>query len=283
MVVDGYHIAGDDRGLAQAFRSRGVVPVTVLSTPRPLAKFAARWFPDHYDAVHCFDGDLDRILATVAAYDPLCIVPGNEHGIELAAALVEALLPGQGNAPGSARGHRERAPWSRRSSGRASPALRTICTDDPGAVGTWITKHGLAGAQLVVKPPMSGGTDNVHLVEAGDDWRPRFDEVLGATNGYGEVNDRVVVQEQAVGTEYIVDLYSVDGRHGLVDACVYGKHAGARAWGSTTRWTSCRRTNPSWPCWPTTPCGRRTRSGSATGPQNAWIDLQRRMTFSTPW
>jgi hypothetical protein len=224
VVVDGYHIAdGDDRGLASAFRSRDVLPITVLSTPEPLSKFASRWFPDDFAAVHRFDGDLDELVATVKGYDPLCIVPGNEHGVELAATLVETLMPEQGNAPGSAVYHRDKGAMVGALEQAGVPALRTICTDDPEAVAAWISRHGLAGRSLVVKPPKSSGTDNVHLV--GDDWRRWFDHVLGATNGYGEVNDQVVVQEHAQGTEYIVDLYSVDGQHGLVDGWVYTKRA----------------------------------------------------------
>jgi hypothetical protein len=39
----------------------------------------------------------------------------------------------------------------------------------------------------------------------------------------GLVNTAVLVQEYAEGTEYLVDSYSVDGRHELVDVCRYTK------------------------------------------------------------
>lgn len=43
VVVDGYHLRdGDDRGFASAFRARGVRPVTVMSTPEPLAKYVRK-------------------------------------------------------------------------------------------------------------------------------------------------------------------------------------------------------------------------------------------------
>jgi hypothetical protein len=48
-------------------------------------------------------------------------------------------------------------------------------------------------------------------------------------NGFDITNDSVIVQEFMEGPEYIVDLYSVDGQHGLADVLVYSKHSrGAR-------------------------------------------------------
>ncbi|MFD0385918.1 ATP-grasp domain-containing protein [Streptomyces stramineus] len=51
-----------------------------------------------------------------------------------------------------------------------------------------------------------------------------FHHILGLVNGFLLRNETVIVQEFLEGPEYIVDLYSVDGRHGLVDTCVYAKH-----------------------------------------------------------
>jgi biotin carboxylase len=76
---------------------------------------------------------------------------------------------------------------------------------------------------MVVKPPKSAGTDNVHIVPAGADWRPYFDQICGQVNKLGLINDAVLVEEFAEGTEYLIDTYSVDGRHGLVDVCRYTK------------------------------------------------------------
>src|SRR4029450_9890186 len=58
---------------------------------------------------------------------------------------------------------------------------------------------------------------------AGQAWRPYFDQIYGTVNDLAIRNDAVLVQEFAEGTEYLVDSYSVDGRHGLVDVCRYTK------------------------------------------------------------
>lgn len=232
VIVDGYHVPyGDNRAFASAFRSRGVRPVAVMSTPQPLEKFVrkATWFPEDYEAVHYYDGDFDKLLALIRKYDPVCIVAGNERGVELTADLVEVLMPQFGNVPGSALAQRDKGEMIRALERHGVPTPLTISTAEPRAVSDWIRGNGLLDQALIVKPPKSAGTDNVHLVEPGGDWRQYFDTILGARNGFDITNDSVIVQEYLEGPEYIVDLYSANGQHGLVDALVYSKHSrGAR-------------------------------------------------------
>ena len=232
VIVDGYHIRdGENRGFASAFRARGITPVTVMSTPAPLEKFVKKstWYPDDYEAVHFYDGDFPKLLDLVRGYDPVCVVAGNERGVELTAEIVEALMPSLGNVPGSATAHRDKGEMALALERAGVPGPKTISSDDPALVEKWIESVGLAGRPLIVKPANSAGTDNVHLVRAGEDWRQYFDKVLGLVNGFDLRNDTVIVQEFLEGPEYIVDLYSVDGQHGLVDVCVYSKHdRGAR-------------------------------------------------------
>jgi biotin carboxylase len=144
--------------------------------------------------------------------------------VELTARLVENLMPEFGNAPGSAAAQRDKGDMARALDRRGVPGPKTISTADPVRVAQWILQNGFAGRPLIVKPARSAGTEDVHLVEPHGDWRQSFDKILGTVNGFGAVNDTVIVQEFLEGTEYIVDLYSVAGRHGLVDACVYTKH-----------------------------------------------------------
>jgi hypothetical protein len=225
LIVDAYHIPfGDSRGFASAFRDRGILPVAVMSTPEPMPAFLKRWFPEDFEAIHYFDGDFEALTTTLKNYDPICIVPGLEPGVELAGRLVDALLPGTGNLPGSSPIHRDKSLMAKSLEKEGVPHLRTICSHDGDAVAEWIRSSGLEGEPLVIKPPKSSGAEDVVLIEAGGDWRAYFEQLLGTKNHYGMVNEDVIVQEFAEGTEYIVDLYSVDGEHGLVDVCEYRKH-----------------------------------------------------------
>jgi biotin carboxylase len=232
VIVDGYHIRlGDNRGFASAFRARGITPITVMSTPQPMAKFVRKsiWFPEDFEAVHFYEGDFKKLLEIVRGYDPVCIVAGNESGVELTAELIEILMPEFGNAPGSAVAQRDKGEMIRALERNSVPGPKTISTADSEEVAEWIRANGFTGRPLIVKPPKSAGTENVHFIGPHGDWRQYFDKILGTVNGFGVMNETVIVQEYLHGTEYIVDLYSVDGRHGLVDACVYTKHdRGAR-------------------------------------------------------
>jgi biotin carboxylase len=228
-IVDPYS-AGS--ALAPEFAERGVPVIAVLSGTGPPPAMAATWRPTDFDAVLVEDtvlaGDTvlaeGRVLAeAVAAYQPRCVIPGAETGVELADALAAAVTPDQANLPPLAPARRDKWHMARAIQTVGLPCLRQVCTDDADVAQQWLRGTGLENAPLVLKPPKSFGTDDVHLVLPGGDWRAVFGGILGRVNIGGQRNEAVLVQEFAAGTEYIVDSYSVGGRHGLVDLCRYTK------------------------------------------------------------
>lgn len=225
-----YAIVVDPLGTGQeypaAFAEAGVEVVAVLSRPEPIALYAASWHPENFRHVHVWDGDpagVPALAGTLCGYHPLCLIAGSETGVELAEALVQLVVPGTGHRPELAAARRDK--WAMAEAVRAAgvPHLRQLCSAEPTEIAAWLADTGLAGDRIVLKPPKSAATDNVHLVAAGEDWRPVFDLILGKMNEFGLRNDAVLVQEFAAGTEYLIDSYSVDGRHGLVDVCRYSK------------------------------------------------------------
>lgn len=206
------------------FARAGVEVVAVLSQAEPVALYAPSWQPANFRHTHVWDGTAAG-LATLAhglrSYRPLCLIPGSETGVELAEALVELVVPGTGHVPALAAARRDKWAMARAVEAAGLPHLRQLSTADPARVGAWLAETGLD--RVVLKPPKSAATDDVHLVRPGEDWRPVFDAILGKVNEFGIVNDTVLVQEFAAGTEYLIDSYSVDGEHGLVDVCRYSK------------------------------------------------------------
>ncbi|HEV2885338.1 MAG TPA: hypothetical protein VGX49_00370, partial [Jatrophihabitans sp.] len=101
------------REYAGAFRNEGVIPIAVLSTPKPVPVMAGSWHPENFEHVYYFDGDytperIDSLAADLAKYDPICIVPGCESAIRLYEALIVRLLPGAGNVPELADARRDK-------------------------------------------------------------------------------------------------------------------------------------------------------------------------------
>src|SRR5262245_56730585 len=97
IIVDPYAGAAD---FAKAFAARDVSAVAIFSTEAPLDSMP--WSPELFSDVHFFEGDIESLTATVEKYDPLCIVPGNEAGVELTGTLAERLTPHLANVPGMA-------------------------------------------------------------------------------------------------------------------------------------------------------------------------------------
>lgn len=213
----------------EAFREAGVEAVAVLTAPEPIPLYRSSWHPENFRHIHVFDGDMSGhgdlagLAETLRGYRPRCLIPGSETGVELADKLVERVVPGTGHAPELAAARRDK--WAMAESCRRAgiPHLRQVCSTDPAVIDQWLQDTGLETGRIVVKPPKSAATDDVHIVDQGKDWRPLFDQIYGRVNEFGLRNDAVLVQEYAEGPEFLIDSYSADGRHGLVDVCRYTK------------------------------------------------------------
>jgi carbamoylphosphate synthase large subunit len=222
-----YAVVVDPLGTGQeypaAFREAGVETVAVMSAPEPIALYRASWHPENFRHIHIFDDDVPGLAEVLRGYRPLCLIPGSETGVELAEALVELVVPGTGHVPELAAARRDK--WAMAQAVRRAgvPHLRQTCSADPDEIDRWLRDTGLYHGPVVVKPPKSAATDNVHIVPDAAGWRPLFDQIYGRMNEFGLRNDAVLVQEFAEGTEYLIDSYSVDGTHGLVDVCRYTK------------------------------------------------------------
>ncbi|WP_433617452.1 ATP-grasp domain-containing protein [Dactylosporangium sp. CA-139114] len=210
---------------ADAFRAEGLEPVAVMMAEHAVEAVHDTWHPENFVAVHVLgDRTPEQMAGELRQYRPQWLVAGSEMGVELCDALAAILCPGTGNDPASTLGRRDKWHMAQALARAGLPHLRQFCSADRDEIERWITEQGLAGERFVVKPPKSGATDDVHLILPGEDWHPVFDRIIGKINHTGVRNDAVLVQEFGEGTEYLVDTYSVDGRHGLVDVCRYAKH-----------------------------------------------------------
>lgn len=222
-----YAVVVDPLGTGQeypsAFRDADVEVVAVMSAAEPIELYRETWHPENFRHVHVFEGDLGTLAYRLRTYRPICLIAGAETGVELADVLVELVLPGTGHVPSLGPARRDKWAMARAVERAGIPHLRQIGSSDPDRIDQWLRDTGLDAEPIVVKPPKSAATDDVHLVATGKEWRPLFDEIYGKINEFGVRNDAILVQEYAEGTEFEVDSYSIDGRHGLTDVCRYTK------------------------------------------------------------
>jgi biotin carboxylase len=209
--------------LAPELRAVGFSPVALLSAKEPPPDFRKTYRPQDFDEIIIGDGPIDEVVAKVAALEPEFVVSATETGVELGDAVAPRVTPHVANVPELAAARRHKGAMGEAVRAAGLRVARQVCTDDPAEVAAWIEREGLEGQPLVLKPPKSGGTDGVVRIRPGDDWRPAFDRLLGSRNRLTLLNDKVLVMELLVGTEFVVDTYSVDGRHFVTDVCRYRK------------------------------------------------------------
>src|SRR6266536_6098553 len=190
MTMDKYAVIVDPlstgREYGPAFREAGVTPVAVLAAAEVPEVYTATWQPENFDVVLRYDGgdggDIDGLATELSALGPLCVIAGAETGVELADRLAAMVTPDTANVPELAAARRDK--WAMAQAVRAAgiPHLAQTCADEPAAVAAWLAEQGLEDAPLVLKPPKSAGTDDVHLVPAGGDWKAVFDQIIGRVN-----------------------------------------------------------------------------------------------------
>src|SRR6266542_364116 len=163
------------------------------------------------------------VRARLRELRPRAVLAGCESGVELADLLAPRVVPEVANVPGLAGARRHKAEMAAAVATAGLPVIPQICSADAAEIAAWIDRTGLAGCDLVVKPPKSASTDGVTKVPGGAGWRRVFDSLICRPNRLGIVNDRLLVQQFAAGVEYVVDTFSHAGVHTLTDVCRYNK------------------------------------------------------------
>ena len=149
-------------------------------------------------------------------YNPLAIIPGDERGVPLAEQLTEVLTPHLANDPKKSLNRIHKAFMQTALEEAGVPFLKTINTASEKEVEFWIKKNELVSSPLIIKPPISAGSDKVFHMNANQDWKKAFNQVLHEpSKTTGKKSETVVVQEQATGSEFAVGTVSANGKHYL--------------------------------------------------------------------
>ncbi|MGW5049840.1 ATP-grasp domain-containing protein [Actinokineospora sp. NPDC004072] len=194
--------------LPPAFDRLGVDVVHVQSTPELMASMMAPDLRAYRANLVCAD-PAETAARLAAEHRPIAVVAGQEPGVPLADELSERLgVATNGTALSSARRDKYDMIEALRAAGlHCADQLRT---DNAEAVVAWAEQRG--AYPVVVKPLASAATDGVAVCANAQEARKAAEAVLGSETIYYEVNREVLVQSYLAGTEYVVDMVSVDGR-----------------------------------------------------------------------
>lgn len=209
---------------SEAFSAQNIPTIAVMSAPRPPDVYARSFRPSDFQEILIADesnfmGVIDRLTSLA----PRCILTGCESGVELTDRITPLVLPEMANVATKAAARRHKGEMANVIKAAGIPSMSQICTSSADDVEQWIEQEGLAGRDLVIKPPKSASTDGVVKVPGGREWRKIFTNVLGSENRLGINNDTLMVQEFLQGTEYAVDTASYEGRHAISSICRYKK------------------------------------------------------------
>jgi len=207
--------------LAPAFKARGVPAIAVTLKNEEFPEFGSKMqASDFVDIIP----DQPGIESLIKKYDPIAVIPGTEEGIPLAECLTGILTPELANDPQKSL-HRSHKSLMQKALVEAGvPALKTLHSSSEKDAQAWIEENGLEGCPLIIKPPMSSGSEMVFHIAAHGNWKKAFRQILTEPSIIsGKVSESVVIQEQAIGTEYAVGTVSAGGRHYLVHLIKYNK------------------------------------------------------------
>ncbi|QDP73296.1 ATP-grasp domain-containing protein [Legionella israelensis] len=209
--------------LAPAFKSREISAIAIPLKSTDWIGFGAKIRASDFIEIIPEQPNLVELLRK---YNPLAIIPGTEKGVLLAETLAATLTPRFANDSSKSLNRLHKALMQKSLNEAGIPALKTFNTSSETEVENWIKVNELTDSPLIIKPPISAGSDKVFHIPAKGDWKKAFNRVLTEPSKItGKMNETVVVQEQAIGTEFAVGTVSANGKHYLAHLIKYNKIA----------------------------------------------------------
>lgn len=165
--------------------------------------------------------DTTFTLAELRHFNPDVIIAGAESGVLLADLLNEQLGLDYANEFFRSRARRNKYEMIQcvTEAGLSAPAQCAVDTWSDGK--DWVAAHGRF--PLVVKPLESAGADGVYICRDLAACKGAFKALLGTRNKLSLENSQVLLQEYLVGTEYVVNMVSLNGYQLVTEVVKYTK------------------------------------------------------------
>jgi len=207
--------------LAPTFKARGIPAIAVTLENQEWPEFGSKMQTSDFVDIIPNQSDIEKLIKK---YDPVAIIPGTEEGIPLAEHLTGILTPQFANDPQKSLHRSHKSLMQKALEEAGVPALKTLHTASESEAETWIEENGLQNCPLVIKPPLSSGSEKVFHIPVSGDWKKAFNLILTEPSVIsGKRSETAVIQEQAVGTEFAVGTVSANGRHFLAHLIKYNK------------------------------------------------------------
>lgn len=215
LIVDAYSTGAE---LPHKFSARGIPSIHIQSTAYIPPSYVASFQPDSFATNIVYrnlDDCINQLAAALGSGHASWVMAGAETGVELADLLAAELkLPG--NPVASSRRRRDKYEMARALQGAGLVAADSLRTDDVEELLQWAEGERRSWP-LVVKPLDSAGSDHVFFCTDAGQLRSAFESIIGQCNRMGNINRQVLAQSFLVGTQYVVNSVSIDGRHVFSD------------------------------------------------------------------
>ena len=167
------------------------------------------------------DPDYDNVLRQVKETDPALVVAGSEFGVALAARLAEDLgLPG--NPASNIDKMTRKDAMHRALKDHGIRSIRgKVVTSEAEAVEFM---EELGKEDVVVKPMRGAASQGVYMCHGRDEMLEAVRKHFALGKDHGIEVPEVLVQERIIGTEYVVNTVSCNGKHRVVTVGVYDKY-----------------------------------------------------------
>ncbi len=199
---------------------RGYQCLHVLTSRDITAVILSHWRSQDFIGDILYDGDLEKLVADVKAYDVALVIAGSEPGVELADMLSRRLgLPRNDTSLILAR--RNKYMMQENVRARGIRAIKEKCSHDVNEIVAWAEDMNVW--PVVLKPVSSAGTEGVHFCANAAAIRDAYRAIMERGNIFGKFNSSVLAQELIVGREIAVNTVSLNGKHYITDCWQYRK------------------------------------------------------------
>lgn len=217
-IVDGYSTG---RFFAPCLNNLGYQCIHVQSTAEIPDEDITTFMPQDYMLNLVFTGsNLQDIVDKLKKYNIQYLLVGAESGVEFSDLLSEQLgLITNGTAKSEAR--RNKFKMIEALKEKKLQSVEHIKSDKLSEISAWCLKQG--SWPIVIKPLKSAGSEHVFFCNSINEIADAFNQIFGNNDSYGKKNLEVLAETYLDGTQYLVNMVSVQGKHILSDLWVLVK------------------------------------------------------------